>query len=180
MLLLARLPGDAAAELRALSRSAPDDEVWRLLARAEFVLGNDAAARTSGQRVLKAHPGDEEMAELVEIAGGTLSRDPTQPRLRNTERTRRARQLLADVLDASSACVIGQEVIPAPLARARSDSREFLRARSTADADPVVDAVQLAEGLWTATVAACSDTPGRFPVLDRLLARLMAARSEGA
>lgn len=180
LLLVAKQPGDAAVELRALTTSKPGEEAWALLAQAEFALGNDAAARTWGQRALRARPDDVAMAELVEVADGTLARDPTLPRLRNAERVRRARRLLVEVLDASSACTVGQELMPESIDRARSHARDFLRNRNAVDVDPVVDAVQLAEVLWATTVSVCSDTPGRYPTLNRLLSRLLAARPEGS
>lgn len=180
LLLLAKLPGDAAAELRTVNASAPGPDVWGLLAQAEFALGNDSSARSWGQRVLKTRPGDEAIAELVAVAGGTLSLDPTLPRLRNTERIRRARQLLVQVVEASSACAIGRELTPEPFTQSRDRAREFLRRRAEADADPTVDAIQLSEALWAATTSACPGTPGGYPVLDRLLTRLLAARADGS
>lgn len=180
LLLMAKLPGDAAAELRTVNASAPGPDVWGVLAQAEFALGNDSSARSWGQRVLKVRPGDEAIATLVDVASGALSLDPTLPRLRNTERIRRARQLLVQVVQASSACAIGRELTPEPFMQSRDRAREFLSQRAAADADPVVDAIQLSEALWAATTAACPATPGGYPVLDRLLTRLLAARADGS
>jgi hypothetical protein len=104
-----------------------------------------------------------------------LALDPTLPRLRLVERTRRAHRVLAAVAEHVMSCAAADKGQLAPL-QERASARLTTR-RSAADAQAAEDALQLAEQMWSAAPA-CHDATPAAQALARVLDAVAAAQEQ--
>ncbi|MGE3274771.1 MAG: tetratricopeptide repeat protein [Vicinamibacterales bacterium] len=162
---------DAIPLLMDATEQRPDDAAaWSALAEAQFEEFNDTAAARAAARAVALDPRDMTAARIADVARSSVGLDPSQPRLRATERTRRARQLVELSRAAYEACV------PAPAGDAPPDPLvdEAARAlnRRTRPAPDNDELVELATRLWDARTARCPDVDPDVEALQRVLSRL--------
>jgi hypothetical protein len=108
-------------------------------------------ARASLRRAL-ALDRREDIRERLALVERILALDPTLPRLRIVERTRRARRVLAAVLQHTTDCV-GPESTPL-----RHEAQQHLNRRGDVDAEAAERDLELAAKLWTSAPACHVDT----------------------
>jgi Flp pilus assembly protein TadD len=138
--------GQAVDVLRLARQESPRDvALLGELAAAELQAGQPADARRTLRQALAAAPERDDLRERLQIVDRVLTLDPTLPNLRLTTRARRARALLAAVVERTAACAAAGGATAAM--RARAGTRVTRRAPLTADA--AEEDLALAVELWT-------------------------------
>jgi tetratricopeptide (TPR) repeat protein len=134
---------DAAADtLREAAAAAPRDvQLLTELADMEVAAGEWLAARRTLRRALALSP-REDLRARAALVDRVLNLDPTQPRLRMAERTRRARRVLRDVLAHTESCA-GPDT-----STLRDDAQRQVRIRSDSDAEGAERDLELAARIW--------------------------------
>jgi tetratricopeptide (TPR) repeat protein len=165
LFLAVGMPREAAELYREVARRAGrDGELYARLGEAEYLAGNYGPAETALRRAVALSPGNEALRSRLDATRDILNLDPSERRLAQSERSRRARELLRRSLAALEKCPPAQ---PAPLVA------EALRALRPAriQRDTVIRDIELAEHLWSARGDAC---PGgaEEEVLGRVFGRL--------
>lgn len=150
--LLARLGADRLAldVLGAAAIAAPrDPDLLAHLADRQAAAGRPAEARRTLGRALAVDARREDLRDRVAVLDRVLALDPTLPGLRLVTRTRRARLVLAAVLQQIRPCLAAGEP-PAEIAEARTDAERRLRLPARADAEAAEEELALAARLWNA------------------------------
>jgi tetratricopeptide (TPR) repeat protein len=143
---------EAIDSLLLAAASAPRDVELRIdLADTEIAAGLWSDARGTLRRAL-ALERREDLRQRLALVERILALDPTQPRLRIVERTRRARRVLAAVLQHTTDCV-GPESTPL-----RQEAQQHLKRRGDVDAEAAERDLELAAKLWTSAPACHLDT----------------------
>lgn len=143
--------------LTASAATAPRDT--QLLAQLAELQTNDGRtfdARSTLRRAVAVDPTRPDLAERLALVNHVLALDPNLPRLRLVTRARRARLLLAAVLEQTRAC----KDDPQPgIARARDDAERRVRRRAPATAAAADQEMALAARLWAAASSCHASTP---------------------
>jgi tetratricopeptide (TPR) repeat protein len=143
--------------LTASAATAPrDTQLLAQLAELQTNVGQTLDARTTLRRAVAVEPQRADLAKRLALINHVLALDPTLPRLRLVTRARRARLLLAAVLEQTRAC----KDDPQPeIARARDDAERRVRRRAPTTADAADQEMALAARLWGAAPACHGSTP---------------------
>lgn len=156
--------------LSAAAINAPRDvPLLAHLAGMQSMAGRTADARRTLRRALAIEPGRADLAERLAIAERVLALDPTLPRLRLVTRTRRARLVLAAVVEQTRGCAGDAAAGVWKQAAAR------LRRRARADAEAAEQEMALAAQLWSAAAPACQTSSTEARAIARVLQRIDAA-----
>lgn len=175
-------PRGAVRVLRQVLKAQPNDrQVLAALGKAEFQLGNYAAARQAFRRS-RLYRDDDEIARQLEICEEILRLDPTNPRIGGRERYRRGREILGRTLTYLNSCVnpFGAEFAgpPAPQPPAvekafRQAREQYARTGRPRDYDQgVQDRLAAAEQLWAARASVCTNIWDEDEALARVLEKL--------
>jgi tetratricopeptide (TPR) repeat protein len=152
--------GEAAAAIDLLSASAAtaprDGQLLAQLADLQMEAGRTLDARSTLGRAVALEPRRADLAERLALVNHVLALDPTLPRLRLVTRTRRARLLLAAVLQQTRGC---EDDSQPDVARARDDAERRVRRRAPTTADAADQEIALAARLWAANPACHASTP---------------------
>jgi tetratricopeptide (TPR) repeat protein len=143
---------EAIESLRTAAAAAPRDVgVLADLAAIQTTAGRWLEARATLRRALAIERRDD-LRERLALVDRILVLDPTRPRLRMVERTRRARRVLAAVVDETAGCA-GPEA-----AALRAEAQRHLRRPGHVDAEAAERDLDLATRLWAAAPACRADT----------------------
>jgi tetratricopeptide (TPR) repeat protein len=167
--------GEPAAAIELLSASiltAPRDvELLTQLADLQSGVGRTLDARATLNRALTLEPTRTALAERLAIINRVLALDPTLPRLRLVTRTRRARLVLAAVVEQVRPC---QEPRGAESAPDWQDATSRLQRRAPTTAEAAEQEMALAARLWAAAPACHSSSP-EARAIAQVLQRIDAA-----
>lgn len=159
--------------LGAAAANAPRDvPLLAHLAALQSGAGRTLDARRTLRRALAIEPGRADLASRLAIADRVLALDPTLPRLRLVTRTRRARLVLAAVVEQTRECSGDPgtgEMWKQAAAR--------LRRRARADAEAAEQEMALAAQLWAAAPACQTSSPEAMAI-GRVLRRIDAAAEQ--
>jgi tetratricopeptide (TPR) repeat protein len=133
------------------------------LAEAQVATGALSEARATLRLAIAQDPSDASLRERMVLVDRVLALDPTLPRLRLVERTRRARAVLDVVVTEIGACDVLSATHREDL-RARAEP--FLRA--VRDAEAAEDALRVAAELWQ-EVPPCHDATPEARAIGRVL-----------
>lgn len=163
---------DRAIELlQAAAIAAPRDvELLMHTADVQAAGGRTADARATLRRALALEPGRGDLSERLVVVDRVLALDPTLPRLRLVARTRRARLVLAAVVEQVRTCRPDGD----PPAPTLDEAAARLRRPARADAATAEEELALARRLWSAFPACHGASPGAR-ALAQVLMRVAAA-----
>ena len=165
--LRAEAPDVAIDALQAALVNRPRDVfVLATLAEAEIAAGRSADARRTLRRALVIDPARRDLRERLTVVDRVLALDPTLPGLRLTTRTRRARDLLAAVVEQTAAC---DTTSAAAAERRVAEGR--LREPRPRTSEAADDEFALAVSLWSAA-AACRSGGAEAEAITEVLARV--------
>jgi tetratricopeptide (TPR) repeat protein len=133
-----------------------DPQLLAHLAELQANAGRPLDARATLRRAVALEPDQPDLAERLAVIDHVVALDPTLPRLRLVTRSRRARLLLAAVLEGTRAC---DENPPPEVAEARSEAAKRMRRRTPRTAEAADEEIALAARLWTAASECHSSTP---------------------
>jgi tetratricopeptide (TPR) repeat protein len=154
--------------LQTAALTAPRDvDLLAHLADFEASTGQPGNARSTLRRAVDIAPGRRDLSDRLLVIDRVLALDPTLPRLGLVARTRRARMLLAQVLDVTTACPEGA----GGLQDLRKAAAVRIRRRARADAEAAEEDLTLAKEIWTAAAACHATTPDARAV-SQVLQRL--------
>lgn len=177
MLVTAGAVTDAIDVLRRAAVSAPKDvELLAHLARTELDAGRSVEARATLRRALQLEPKREDLRTQMTVIDRVLALDPTLPRLRLVERTRRARRVLAAVVDQTAECADDADEQSA-LASLRAEAQRRLRRRAVADAEVAEEDLRVASRLWAAAPG-CHDETSNARAIAQVLQRVESSAEE--
>lgn len=160
--------------LRTTALTAPRDvELLAHLAELQADAGLVQDARGTLRMAVAIEPSRSDLGERLHIVNRILALDPTLPRLGLVTRTRRARLLLAQVVEGTQACD-GDPAVKA----LRDSARQRLRVRARADAEAAEEDLKLAAGLWAAAPA-CQASSVDARAIGQVLQRVTAAAEPG-
>jgi tetratricopeptide (TPR) repeat protein len=152
--------GELAPAIDLLSASAVtaprDSQLLAQLGELQAAAGRTLDARATLRRAVAIEPHKPDLAERLAVIDHVLALDPTLPRLRLATRTRRARLLLAAVLEQTRAC---RDAPPPEIAEARADAGRRIRRRAPRTAEAADEEIALAARLWTAAPQCRASTP---------------------
>lgn len=176
LLIESAAPEHAVDVLRHAAGQAPRDvALLAHLADAESAAGHNREARATLRRAIALEPTRGDLRDRLTLIDRVLALDPTLPRLRLVERIRRARLVLAAVVEHVTSCAAADKERLAPL-QEQASARLATR-RSAADAQAAEDDLQLAEQIWSAA-AACHDATPAAQALARVLQAVAAAQEQ--
>ena len=163
--------GDLAIEtLRTTALTAPRDvELLAHLAELQSHAGQVQEARSTLRAAVAIEPGRSDLGERLHIVNRILALDPTLPRLGLVTRTRRARLLLAQVIEGTQDCDDDPQV-----KALRSQARQRTRVRPRADAEAAEEDLALAAKIWAAAPA-CHASSLDARAIGQVLQRVTAA-----
>jgi tetratricopeptide (TPR) repeat protein len=172
LLVAAGAPDLALDTLGAAAMTAPKDvELLAHLSDVQADRGRYDEARATLRHALALDPARRELAGRLTVIDRVLALDPTLPRLRLVTRTRRARLVLAAVVEHTRAC---SPDVPATGDDARRRAATRLRRPARADAEAAEQDLALAARLWTAAPA-CHDSGPEGRAIAQVLQRIEAA-----
>jgi Flp pilus assembly protein TadD len=155
--------------LTASAATAPRDaQLLAQLAELQINAGSTLDARSTLRRAVALEPKREDLAERLALVNHVLALDPTLPRLRLVTRARRARLLLAAVLEQTRAC---QDESQPEVAPARDSAERRVRRRAPTTADAADQEIALAARLWSAA-SACHGSTAEARALAQVLQRI--------
>jgi tetratricopeptide (TPR) repeat protein len=155
--------------LRASVLTAPRDvDLLAQLADVQAEAGRTLDARASLERAVALEPTRTALVDRLAVVNRVLALDPTLPRLRLVTRTRRARLLLAAVVEQTRACFDSPE---GETARDWKDATTRLRGRAPATAEAADQEMALAARLWAA-VPACHASSPEARAIQQVLQRI--------
>lgn len=160
---------------QAAGRTPRDVALLAHLAEAQSAAGRNREARTTLRRAIALEPSRTDLRDRSTVIDRVLALDPTLPRLRLVERTRRAHRVLAAVVEHVASCGAADEERLAPLRE--QASRRLAARRPAPDAQVAEDELQLAEQMW-ATASTCHDATPAAQALMRVLHAAAAAREQ--
>lgn len=171
LLIESGAPDMALETLATAAVTAPHDvELLAHLADLQLERGEYTAARATLRRALALDPVRSDLSLRLAVLDRVLALDPTLPRLRLVTRTRRARLVLAAVVEQTQACAADD----AASGELRRVAATLLRPSARADAEVAEQALAIAAQLWTA-LPACRGTDVEARAIAQVIQRIEAA-----
>ena len=177
-------PRPAADLYREVIKAQPrDGSAWAGLGEAQFAMRDYATAQTALRRAATLHAGGTVVKAHLGWVNEYLSLDPTQERLTDAERYKRAQRLLGLTLSALDECLSASSGdVPDTVARMADHANDLLSTQAKlADREQATnDAVSTAEQLWTvrqSTCPAAAGPAGHETPLAALMAQLAQSQS---
>ena len=165
-------PAAAIEVLNASATTAPRDvELLTHLADLQAEAGRTLDARATLQRAIALDPTRTALVERLLVIDRVLALDPTLPRLRLVTRTRRARLVLAAVVDEARRC---RDSHPSGDAPDWQDATSRLRRPAPRSAEAAEAEMALAARLWAAAPACHASSP-EARAIAQVLQRIDAA-----
>jgi tetratricopeptide (TPR) repeat protein len=159
--------------LRGAAAAAPEDvELLAHLAALETDTGDAAAARATLRRAVAQEPARRDLREQLTMVERVLTLDPTLPGLGLVTRTRRARTVLAAVVEQTRTCAEAPSA-PLEVLALSQDAARRLRLRARADAEAAEQELELAARLWE-LMPDCHGTSAEARALAQVLQHVMA------
>jgi tetratricopeptide (TPR) repeat protein len=158
--------------LSASALTAPRDvDLLAQLADVQAAAGRTLEARATLERAVALEPTRTSLGDRLAVINRVLALDPTLPRLRLVTRTRRARLLLAAVVEQTRVCHDSPE---GESARDWKDAASRARGPAPATAEAADQEIALAARLWAA-VPACHASSPEARAIQQVLQQIEAA-----
>ena len=159
---------EATQVFRQLVRVSPrNPEAHRGLAQAYFASGDYISARHEFERALRLNPKDTASANYLKLTNTVVDLDPQLTGIRETERLRRAQNLLRRVVNDISSCAD-----PATAANNLADAQKLLASKPANTEDAAIEMQRQAVTLWSQRNRWCPGSPTADGALSTVLARI--------